>query len=61
MPTAAPFGAAVGVVTVFVPGLLYLLIARPYLRSKAPYSDAIEVAKKMRAAKPSCCVAKKKN
>jgi amino acid transporter len=39
----------IGVVAVFVPGLLYLLIARPYLRSKAPYSDAIEVAKKMRA------------
>ncbi len=41
----------IGVVTVLVPGLLYLFIARPYLRSKAPYSDAIEVAKKLRAGK----------
>jgi hypothetical protein len=39
----------IGVVAVFVPGLLYLLVARPYRRSNAPYSDAIEVAKKMRA------------
>ena len=41
----------VGVVTVLVPGLLYLFIARPYLRSNAPHSDAIEVANKMRAGK----------
>jgi amino acid transporter len=39
----------IGVVAVLVPGGLYLLVARPHLRSKAPYSDAIEVAKKMRA------------
>jgi amino acid transporter len=41
----------IGVVAVLVPGLLYLLIARPHLRSKAPYSDAIEVANTMRAGK----------
>jgi len=41
----------IGVVAVLVPGGLYLLVARPHLRSKAPYSDAIEVAKKMRAGK----------
>ena len=41
----------IGVVTVLVPGLLYLFIARPYTRSKAPHSDAIEVANKMRAGK----------
>jgi amino acid transporter len=41
----------IGVVTVLVPGLLYLFVARPHLRSKAPYSDAIEVAKKMSGGK----------
>lgn len=41
----------IGVVTVLVPGLLYLLVARPYRRSNAPYSDAIKVANTMRAAK----------
>lgn len=41
----------IGVVAVLVPGLLYLFVARPHLRSKAPYSDAIEVANKMRAGK----------
>jgi amino acid transporter len=41
----------IGVVAVVVPGLLYLLIARPYRRSNAPYSDAIKVANTMRAGK----------
>ena len=40
-----------GVALVLGVGAVYLFIARPDKRSNAPFSDAIAVANKMRAAK----------